>query len=192
MNTIEIKNTLINNRTTKKCFFKVCAADELLKIKLNKIQKPSVIIANTDDSTGPGVHWVAFYIPKNINSTPEYFDSFGQSLNAYNNLFKKFLSTYYRKYRCNLTQIQGNLSTVCGHYCCIYALYKCGKFSLNKFMKLFPWKDFRKNDTNVRKLFDKYFKKTPGENKITQKLCFPMQKCFPRSSKKSIKRQPNK
>ena len=75
MNTLQIKRALERNTFTKKIFGGVFAADEVPKI----ITSPCGFVANTDPSTEPGTHWVAFYFPSREKG--EFFDSYGYPLN---------------------------------------------------------------------------------------------------------------
>ena len=59
MNTLQLERALKHNTFTKKIFVGVFAADELPT--LNTF--PYGFVANTDPSTEPGTHWVAFYFP---------------------------------------------------------------------------------------------------------------------------------
>ena len=59
MNTLQLERALKHNTFTKKIFVGVFAADALPT--LNTF--PSGFVANTDPSTEPGTHWVAFYFP---------------------------------------------------------------------------------------------------------------------------------
>ena len=49
------------------------------------------MVANTDPSSKPGTHWVAFYFPS--KGKGEFFDSYGHPPIYYNNSFKNFLKT---------------------------------------------------------------------------------------------------
>ena len=60
MNTLQLKRALEHNPSTKKIFGGVFAADELPK---TFDTFPYGFVANTDPSTEPGTHWVAFYFP---------------------------------------------------------------------------------------------------------------------------------
>ena len=75
MNTLQLERALKHNTFTKKIFVGVFAADELPT--LNTF--PSGFVANTDPSTEPGTHWVAFYFPSREKG--EFFDSYGNPLN---------------------------------------------------------------------------------------------------------------
>ena len=76
MNTLQIKRALERDTFTKKIFGGVFAADELPKL-MNTF--PCGFVANTDPSTEPGMHWVAFYFPSREKG--EFFDSYGYPLN---------------------------------------------------------------------------------------------------------------
>ena len=71
MNTLQLERALKHNTFTKKIFVGVFAADELPT--LNTF--PCGFVANTDPSTEPGTHWVAFYFPSREKG--EFFDSYG-------------------------------------------------------------------------------------------------------------------
>ena len=75
MNTLQIKRALERDTFTKKIFGGVFAADELPKT----ITSPCGFVANTDPSTEPGTHWVAFYFPSREKG--EFFDSTATPLN---------------------------------------------------------------------------------------------------------------
>ena len=72
MNTLQLKRALEHNPSTKKIFGGVFAADELPK---TFDTFPYGFVANTDPSTEPGTHWVAFYFPSRDKG--EFFDSYG-------------------------------------------------------------------------------------------------------------------
>ena len=76
MNTLQIKRALERNAFTKKIFGGVFAADEVPQI-IDTF--PYGFVANTDPSTEPGTHWVAFYFPSRDKG--EFFDSYGHPLN---------------------------------------------------------------------------------------------------------------
>ena len=76
MNTLQLKRALERNTFTKKIFGGVFAADELPKV-MNTF--PCGFVANTDPSTEPGTHWVAFYFASRDKG--EFFDSYGHPLN---------------------------------------------------------------------------------------------------------------
>lgn len=75
------------------------------------IERPGYYIANLNDSTQPGSHWVVIHVKKDII---EYFDSFG--LNAPEEVM--YLSEKMKvNYLFNSTQYQDLKSVLCGYYC---------------------------------------------------------------------------
>jgi hypothetical protein len=60
MNTFQIKHALEQDPVTRKTFCGVFPSDKLPQT----IEKyPCGFVANTDQSSKPGTHWVAFYLP---------------------------------------------------------------------------------------------------------------------------------
>ena len=55
-------------------------------------QFPRGLVANTDPSTKPGMHWVAMYFPD--ASTSEFFDSYGFPPSFYSPYFEKLLGKF--------------------------------------------------------------------------------------------------
>ena len=76
MNTRQLERALKRNAYTKKIFAGVFPADEVPEI-IDTF--PCGFVANTDPSTEPGTHWVAFYFPSREKG--EFFDSYGNALN---------------------------------------------------------------------------------------------------------------
>ena len=72
MNTLQLERALKRNAYTKKIFDGVFPADEVPEI-IDTF--PCGFVANTDPSTEPGMHWVAFYFPSREKG--EFFDSYG-------------------------------------------------------------------------------------------------------------------
>ena len=71
MSTSQIYDLVNQDPMLKNAFLGVFPRDLLHNIR----QRPVCLIANTDDSTQQGQHWVAFYLDPHNNI--EYFDSFG-------------------------------------------------------------------------------------------------------------------
>lgn len=122
----------------------------------SKIKKPSFIVANTDPSNKPGEHWVAFYFPTKGHA--EFFDSFGQPPNK--RYFTKFLERHSRKYVINSHRFQGNFSSTCGNYCCLFLYYRSIGKTLKQFSNNFSPYNFESNDVKVISLFKKYIQKS--------------------------------
>ena len=91
-------------------------------------------IANTEPSTRPGHHWVAFVVFAYRPSIIYFFDSFGMPLSYYQDLYRTCMNRGYYSDTVIVTSVnsralQGAKSTVCGHYCILY-LYLCARMSL--------------------------------------------------------------
>jgi len=95
--------------------------------------KPSTIVINLDKHYMPGSHWVAVCISDSGYSV--YFDSYG--LPPYKLEIKAFLHRHSISWTFNRHRLQGFISNVCGHYCCIYALHRARGQSMTSFVKMF-------------------------------------------------------
>jgi len=92
------------------------------------------VIINADPHTEGGSHWLAIHFEPR-SSTAYYFDSYG---------FLPFIRTIHAFLRRNCTvwdyntvQLQGLTSTVCGQYCCMFALYMDRGYTPKQFVGLF-------------------------------------------------------
>lgn len=150
MNTKQITNALLHNKSTRKYFQGVFSSDQLPK---RVFRRPAIIIANTDPSYKSGQHWIAFYF--HDFKTAEYFDSYGQQ--PLNSEFLKFLNCNSKKITINKQQIQGYFSDTCGHYCLLYSLYKSKNKSMKLFVNQFKSTDYNFNDKKVVKQCKKFF-----------------------------------
>jgi hypothetical protein len=81
---------------------------------------PRTVIVNTDAHTQAGTHWLAIRLEPRA-STAFYFDSYGLSPQIHD--IQLFLRRNCTVLHYNNAQLQGPLSTVCGKYCCLFALY---------------------------------------------------------------------
>lgn len=145
MNTQQILDT-IKKHDDAKIFMGVYAIDQLP----SKIEYPCCMIVNTDPSTEKGEHWLAIYFDSYKNA--EFFDSFGYDPKFYKltNFFKDkcFECTF------NNIRIQSLFSDFCGHYSCLYILYKLKKKPLSKLLKNFSF-NLLQNDFIIQKLINK-------------------------------------
>lgn len=166
MNTLQLTKDMLRNKYTRKYFRGVFPRDKLPK----RIKRPALVIANTDASTDPGQHWVAFYIPD--QGPCEYFDSIGEKPEKED--FLKFLKRCGKSYLFNSKRIQGTFSTTCGNYCALYLLYRSKKISKDKFMKLFN-DNYSTNDIKIINLYKRNFRKYQiGANSIAyNQTCQP-------------------
>jgi hypothetical protein len=126
MDTLQIICTLRN----VKSFLGVFPSDLLP----HSVTQPGTLIVNTDPQTKRGSHWLAVnFQPKSYSSY--YFDSYG--LAPYIPSIQEFLKRTCVLSEYNKTQLQGLSSTVCGKYCCLFALYTDRGYTPKHFVSLF-------------------------------------------------------
>lgn len=107
---------------------------------------PTCCIVNTDISSKPGQHWVAYYL--NSPSDYEFFDSFGLTPAHY-----QFKLNFPEKL--NSTSFQSDFSNTCGQFCLYYLHQKSLGFSLNDIITSFSKLNLRWNDKLVRKFLSR-------------------------------------
>ena len=115
------------------------------------ITRPGTVIINADPHTRSGSHWLAIRLePK--SSSAFYFDSYG--LPPLVPAIQSFLRRTSSVWEYNKTQLQGLTSTVCGHYCCLFALYSDEGLPPRQFVSLLG---ARHADERVLELFASRF-----------------------------------
>ncbi len=116
-------------------------------IPLNDIPhwRPVMFVANTAPSNHRGIHWVAFFYPR--EGPPEFFDSFGRSPAYYRLTFQK--------YKCNKKVLQSHDSSVCGYYVLLYLLQRIRGYSMEEITGQFT-KNRDANDMAVVQLMEEY------------------------------------
>ena len=120
-------------------FLGVFPSNQLPKIT----QFPASFVANTDPSTKSGAHWVAFYLDS--PQAVDFFDSYGQPPAV--PAFKAFLKKY--KWKHNVKQVQGPLSSVCGHYSIYFILKRREGVSMNELVQAFGG-NYEENDEMIK------------------------------------------
>lgn len=139
MDSKQISSILQSCPTTSKDFRGVFPLDYL-----NKYQGPGVYVCNTDPSHLPGQHWVVIAVSPYQKG--EYFDSFG--LQPQKAEFLHFLKKNTDLWTYNRKTIQHPFSTVCGHYCVLYALNFSKGLSMNHLLSHFN-ENLYENDSIV-------------------------------------------
>ena len=132
MNNRELERLLIGYPVT------VCASDQI------QVRKGHFVISNTDNSKGPGKHWVTFYFPR--HGALEFFDSLGHSPDHYKAGFEKLLTT---NYWMNSDRIQDYGSDSCGFYCVYYVISRRAGLTFKDIVKHFNVHDKTRNDQYV-------------------------------------------
>ena len=117
MNTAQITHALEQDPVTSKKFCSVFPSD---KLPQTIDRYPCGFVANTDPSSGPGTHWVAFYFPSEEKG--EFFDSYGHAPEYYRKSFGDFLKS--RAWDFNRRKLQSAWSDVCGQYCIFYLSHR--------------------------------------------------------------------
>jgi hypothetical protein len=100
----------------------------------HSVTLPSTIIVNTDVHTQSGSHWLAIHLEPR-SSTAYYFDSYGLSPNIHD--IQTFLRRNCTVLNYNTLPLQGPMSTVCGKYCCLFALCMDRGYTGKQFVGLF-------------------------------------------------------
>ena len=130
MNTAQITNALEQDPVTSKKFCGVFPSD---KLPQTIDRYPCGFVANTDLSSEPGTHWVAFYFPSEEKG--EFFDSHGHAPEYYRKSFGDFLRS--RAWDFNRRKLQSAWSDVCGQYCIFYLSHRARGRSMSNIVHLF-------------------------------------------------------
>ena len=88
------------------------------------VYRKCLYICNTNSSHKPGSHWVVLCI--NGKGERLYFDAYG--LPPMYIEFRQFLKNYVY----NDVQLQETFSTMCGHYCMLFARYMFAGYSMEQ------------------------------------------------------------
>lgn len=153
MNTAEITKVLLSDIYARRVFCGVFPRDKLPR--RIKSYRPCAFVINTDDSAGPGEHWVGVFYDG--LGKCEYFDSFGvpplhrdiESFLMRNSLFN---------YRYNYRMLQHATSSTCGLYVIYYILIKSRGGSLFRVLRPFYSYNTQTNDQIVIRLVRPFLK----------------------------------
>jgi hypothetical protein len=97
-------------------------------------QTTCTVIINTDPHTESGSHWLAVHFEPR-SSSAYYFDSFGRPPHI--PTIQEFLRRNCTVQEYNAIQLQGPSTTLCGHYCCLFALHMDIGETPKRFVSLF-------------------------------------------------------
>jgi len=143
MDTSQINRILRSDAATKGCFLGTFPLDRLPQPH----SFPASAVANLDDSTMPGSHWVALF--RTNYSKGEYFDSFGRR--PPEAVISSFLSGC-TDLQFNIRPAQSKDTITCGQWSILFILLRSRGLSLN----------------NIRDCFDKGFHHDKAVNAIVQ------------------------
>lgn len=160
MNSQEIRDILV---TTVPTTFQttVVPADKLGTVKSQQF----AIIANSDRSDQPGMHWVALFKQRN-SPIIEFFDSCAMPIEFYDSAFMKFLHLKGRVTRSSKVRIQSLSSNVCGQYCIYYLIHRVKGVSFENVLQMFNENDLESNDSIVREFVRVNFGMQPCRTNI--------------------------
>lgn len=90
-------------------------SSDTLPKKTDVNETPKGFITNTEPSTRPGQHWVAFVIwtPREI----EFFDSYGMTPGFYSSALQEYFDRFDRRRPLNRKDVQSIDTAVCGQWC---------------------------------------------------------------------------
>lgn len=120
-------------------------------------KNPALIIANTDESSGPGEHWCAIFIDTS-RSICEYFDPLGQppenKIDRYS--FLPHLNKFAPIVNFNSIPVQSLTAGTCGHHCIYFACWKARNYSFDFIITGLYSSDTAANDATVLKFVKNY------------------------------------
>ncbi len=155
MNTLQIKNALVENDVTNESFRGVFAADQ---VPWSLSPFPGSCVVNTDGSGDSGAHWIGMY--QDRNDVIETFDSYGKDFGSYSPHLRTLVDSFSN---CIMQsqQLQSNFSTVCGQFSMFFLLHRCLGESYEEILHLFT-ENRESNDRMVCQYVNFYFDlKTP-------------------------------
>lgn len=155
MNTTQIAHALEQDPIASKKFCGVFPSD-LLPESIERY--PCGFVANTDPSSQPGKHWVAFYFPSEQKG--EFFDSYGKAPDYYDISFRNYLGQQSYEWDFNRRKLQSVWSDVCGQYCMFYLSYRTRGHSMNKIVNMFD-NNTMSNDNKVFSFVNRHFNILP-------------------------------
>ena len=130
MDSITLELSLQHDPKSREVSGGVHACDKLPK---RRPRNQRLFIANTDDHTKPGTHWVAFYFTPGGRGI--YYDSYG--LPPFNGDLLRFVDKNASAWTYNKKKLQDDNSKSCGHHCIFFAYHMVRGWSLAKFQSLF-------------------------------------------------------
>lgn len=130
----QLASALLKNNVTKKYFGGIVARDILCKIT----KRPRYIVCNTDIVSGEGKHWIVFFFPPHALDTVEMFDSLGKGVDEYPEEFRAFVNKFASQCQIVTKRIQPLNTSLCGHYCLYYILYRCKGIPMNIILDFVP------------------------------------------------------
>ena len=117
LNNLQLEKILQTDKFTSKSFIGVYSSDTLPSVESFQ----SCFIFNTDQSGGPGEHWIAVYAQS--KQICHFFDPLGFPPSFYG--VESYLYTFSQNVVSNKRQLQPLFSKKCGYYCFLFLIFKC-------------------------------------------------------------------
>jgi hypothetical protein len=127
--------------------------------------RTGTIIINAVPHTEKGSHWLDGHIQKSSYSS-YYFDSYG--LTSFLPSIYAFLKRNCSVWDHNTIELQGLITTVCGQYCCLIALYMDRGYTPKQFVALI---DTATADRQICTMFEQEFGK-PRKSSTRAGQCY--------------------
>jgi len=157
MDSLQLRYALLKHIKNK--HVGVYASDQLKYIT----EKDFAVISNSSPSNEKGMHWIAFFVSRNVPNTIEMFDSYGMTPMFYNNDINQFIKRFKIVKRISV-QFQSNTSMVCGNFSLFYLINRSRGCSFTKIVSCFDRKNLQENDSIVKKYVS-------GMNIPSMKMC---------------------
>ena len=140
MNSLNLERILNSLVDPDKCKVLGVFPSDLIPAHMERY--PICFIANTDPSSLPGQHWVAYYFDSELEY--EFFDSYGYPPDYYS-------LPYSSPSIFNVHSLQSNTSAVCGQFCLYYLNSKARGSDMKSIIHSFSLSNKTWNDKFVRK-----------------------------------------
>ena len=169
MNTSQLQCIISCDDVLRERVLGVFAADRLPKTIPTL---PCGFIANTDISSKPGQHWLAFFIRD--NNVVECFDSYGQNPGVYNGLFTSWIHGHAKTVLVNGQHLQSNYSNVCGLYAVYFLRHRLLGEGMNQILNTFNITDMEANDSYILNLFSRVYPYCIQNEFVYNQKCLPI------------------
>lgn len=143
MFTDELKYIISLDNTMSRAVRGVYASDML---PIYNFSRNIGLIANTDESSAPGQHWIAIFIPS--EGLPEFFDPLAYDPTHYLTHFEDFLVNRGPTYKYNTQKIQSDTSSNCGLFCIYFLYFRSRNVSFKDILKSFSLR-LNENDNKL-------------------------------------------
>jgi len=124
---------------------------------------------NTDRYGHPGQHWCAIY--SNGYGQVECFDSYGRSPARNSIDIARWIHKRANTVLINPHQLQGNQSSVCGHYCLLYLRQRQCGVTLHAYVESFDHFNLEANDAYVVDVISSMYSDCLPNNCIYNQTC---------------------